>query len=345
MFKQLFAAFIVLCCFSFNVVAMKGDNPFAKNEVINIGKDINWRIDKSSGQASKTVSDDNGSYYHLYFDNKQLRLSISKDVAGARAKSFNQLEVKDVRIDGKQVPLFKWCLKNQERHNRFLQQGLMVKKDICVINGENGTFIMRLNKETLVSLQTADSLLIMLKPFRKPLELDYDISDFSVMQAQLNSVPEKPAAVVAVAAPAPVAKVVEKCLVKPPSAYKKIKPLEYTCSDVSSKMQAERKMAAKVDKEKEKQNKLAAEKEKQRKLAEQKKQEELALKLEQEKLLAAEAVAIAASEAKQTELNNEITQKMLKVCRKYWDKGEHRCYCQKYIEHAPASIQASSTCK
>jgi hypothetical protein len=58
-----------------------------------------------------------------------------------------------------------------------------------------------------------------------------------------------------------------------------------------------------------------------------------------------EAAAIAASEIKQAQLSDEITQKMLKVCDKYWSKGEHRCYCQKYIEHAPASIQASSTCK
>ncbi len=41
----------------------------------------------------------------------------------------------------------------------------------------------------------------------------------------------------------------------------------------------------------------------------------------------------------------EIAQKMIKMCEKYWSKGEHRCYCQKYIEYAPDDIQKNSTCK
>ena len=79
-------------------------------------------------------------------------------------------------------------------------------------------------------------------------------------------------------------------------------------------------------------------------MAEEKKQKELAETLKQEELLQAEAVAIAASEAKQAQIGGEIEQKMIKVCDKYWSIGEHRCYCQKYIEHAPAEIQSNSTC-
>ena len=67
--------------------------------------------------------------------------------------------------------------------------------------------------------------------------------------------------------------------------------------------------------------------------------------MKQEELLRAEAAAIAASQAKQAKIGGEITMKMVRVCKKYWDKGEHRCYCQKYIEHAPKSIQESSTCE
>ena len=62
-------------------------------------------------------------------------------------------------------------------------------------------------------------------------------------------------------------------------------------------------------------------------------------------LVLAEEAAIAASVVKQSQLGDEITQKMLKMCDKYWSKGEHRCYCQKYIEHAPSGIQANSSCK
>ena len=71
----------------------------------------------------------------------------------------------------------------------------------------------------------------------------------------------------------------------------------------------------------------------------------MAAQLKKEEALAAEAAAVAASQANQAQLGSEISQKMIKVCEKYWSKGEHRCYCQKYIQHAPSEIQASSTCQ
>lgn len=344
MFKRFYV--FVLCFLSFNVFAV-GDNPFAKNDVLSVGKDVAWNIDKQAVLATKTA-ENKGTYYHLRFDNKQLRLSITSDAAGAKPKSFNQLEVKDVSIDGKQSSLFKWCLANQERHKRFLQQGLQVKKGICAIDGTAGSFIIKLNKDTLVALQKGARLTIMLKPFRTPLELNYDISDFNDMYLALNA---RPAPVAPVAAAAPVVKAPaavkpkKKCWAGAPPEYKNIKSVGYDCDDASSKIKAETQVAKLVNQEKEKQRKLAAEKEKQRKLAEEQKQKELAAKLKEEQRLAAEAAAIAASQAKQAQIDSEITQKMLGVCEKYWNKGEHRCYCQKYIEHAPASIQASSTCK
>ncbi|MCW8851981.1 MAG: hypothetical protein OQK44_04895 [Gammaproteobacteria bacterium] len=342
MFKRLYV--FVLCFLSFNVFAV-GDNPFAKNDVLSVGKDVAWSIDKKAVLATKTA-ENNGTYYHLSFDNKQLMLSITSDAAGDRPKSFNQLEVKDVNIDGKQSPLFKWCLVNQERHKRFLQQGLQVKKGICAIDGTAGSFIIKLNKDTLIALQEGARLMIMLKPFRTPLELNYDISDFNDMYLALNARPEPVAAVAVPAVMAPAAiKPKKKCWAGAPPEYKNIKSVEYDCDDASSKIKAETQVTNLVNQEKEKQRKLAAEKEKQRKLAEEQKQKELAAKLKEEERLQAEAAAIAASQAKQAQIDSEITQKMVSVCEKYWNKGEHRCYCQKYIEHAPASIQASSTCK
>jgi len=342
MFKQLSAPLFILCFLGFNVSA--ANNPFAKKDVLNVGKEIAWKIDKEAVLAEKTVGDDKGTFYHLTFDNKQIKLNISKDAAGASPKKFNQLEVKNVKIDGKQSSLFKWCLNNQERHNRFLQQGLSVKKDICIIDGDAGTFILRLNKDTLLSLQNGNRLSIMLKPFRTPLVLNYDISDFKDMYLALNarSVPVVVAPVVKKVA---VVKPARKCWAGAPPKYSKIKSVEYDCGDALAKLNAENQVARQVNKKKEKEQKLIAEKEKKRKLAEEKKQKELAAKLKQEELLQAEAAALAASQAKQAKINNEITAKMLKVCKKHWSQGKHRCYCQKYIEHAPSSIQASSTCK
>jgi len=345
MFKQLFVSSIVLFSISFNVLA-KSDSPFAKSDVINIGKDVAWSIDKKAVKATKSTSDSKGDYYHLEFDNKQIKLTITSDAAGTIPKKFNQLEIKDVQIDGKQVPLFKWCLNNQERHKRFLQQGLTVKKGVCAIDGTAGTFIMRLNKDTLMSLRDGNRMKIKLKPFRTPVEMNYDISDFKDMYIALNA---KPAPVQAVAAPVPaavaLAKPKRKCWAGAPPEYKNIKSVEYFCDDASSKLKAETQVSRQVEQEKEKQRKLAAEKEKQRKLAEEQKQKELEAQLLEQERLQAEAAAIAASQAKQAEIDSEITQKMVNVCDKYWKKGEHRCYCQKYISHAPQSIQDSSTCE
>jgi len=342
MFKRLYV--FVLCSLSFNVSAVS-DNPFAKHDVLTVGKEVLWNIDKKAVEATKTASDD-GTYYHLTFDNKQLRLSITKDAAGTQAKSFKQLEVKDVTIDGKQSALFGWCLNNQQRHNRFLQQDLQVKKGICTINGSAGTFIIKLDKGTLTALQKASRLTVMLKPFRTPLELKYDLGDFNDMYIALNA---KPATVAAAAVPAAAATSAvqprKTCWAGAPPEYKNIKSVGYICGDASSKIKAETQITKLVNQEKDKQRKLAEEKEKQRKLAEEQKKKELAAKLKEEERLQAEAAAIAASQAKQAQIDNEITQKMVKVCEKYWSKGEHRCYCEKYIEHAPASIQASSTCK
>jgi len=343
MVNRFFVSLLILCFFSFNASGITGDNPFAKNETINIGKDVAWDIDKQQVFAAKTVSDNKGTYYHLQYDNKQLKLSISNDAKGNDSKQFNQLEVKDVVIDGVQSPLFKWCLTNQERHNRFLQQGLSVKKNICVIDGNAGTFIINLNKDTLLSLQNGSRLLILLKPFRTPLELNYDISDFKDMYLALNARPESHA-IKPVAATVAAAKPNKKCWAGPPAQYKNIKSVEYDCNDASEKLDAETSVAKLVNQEKVKERELAAEKDKQLKLAEEKKQKELAEKLKLEEQKRAEAEAIAASEAKQAALGGEITQKMISMCDKFWSKGEHRCYCQKYIEYAPASIKASSTC-
>jgi hypothetical protein len=349
MFNRFIVSLFMLCIVNFNVFA-NDHNPFAKTESLNIGKNVIWEIDKQAVQARKTINDGKGTYYHLQFDNKQLELLISSDAKGLKPKKFSQLEVKNVIIDGQQNPLFRWCLNNQQRHNRFLQQGLEVSKNICKVDGDTGSFVMRLNKSTLLSLQQGAQLLILLKPFRTPLELHYDISDFKTMYITLNAKPE-PAAAVEVPAKVVVEKpeiairvAKKKCWARPPEKYKNIKSVEYDCDNAKDKKDAKVRVKKQVDQDIARQQKLEAERKKQQKLAEQKKQKELAEKRKQEELLQAEAAAIAASEAKQAAIGDEIAVKMVKFCEKFWSKGEHRCYCQKYIEYAPGDIQANSAC-
>lgn len=341
MFSRFFTALFILSFFSLNAVAE--NNPFAKNKSVEVGKDVSWKIDKKNVLATKAAHDDEGNYYHLQFNNKQLKLLISSDAAGASAKSFSQLEIKDIKIDGAQNQVFKWCLNNQDGHNRFLQQGLNVKKNICTVEGSMGVFVMNLNKDTLVSLQKGSNLTITLKPYRTPLELSYDISDFNDMYIALNT--RSAAAKPAVAVDSRKAKAKKQCKAVAPVKYKNIPPVAYDCNDATLKIKAEASIATLVNQEKAKEQKLAAEREKQKKLAEEKKQKELAEKLKQEELKQAEAAALAASVEKQALIGSEIADKMISMCQKYWDKGEHRCYCQKYIDRAPSEIRANSTCK
>lgn len=352
MSNRFFISLFILCVFSFNAIAKSSDNPFAKNKSLTIGKDISWKVDKKAVRATKTARDSSGAYYHLIFDNKQLELLISSDANGEVPKKFSQLEIKNLKIDGKQSPLFSWCLKNQQGYNNFLQQGLSVKKNICEIDGSSGRFIMQLNRDALTAMQQGKNLLILLKPYRTPVELTVDISDFQEMYLSLNAGSKSSAAPVT-----PIGSVVpaitavpeiSKCWAKPPEKYKAVKPVEYTCADASAKINAKTTISTRVNQIKGNERKLAAqraaEKEKQQKLVDEQRQKEQAAKLKQEELLAVEAAAVAASEVKQAELNSEIAQKMISVCDKYWSKGEHRCYCQKYIEHAPSDIQQNSTC-
>lgn len=338
MFSRFFVSLLMLSFFSLNVAA-KESNPFAKNESVDIGSDVGWKINKKATVATKTGSDGKGNYYHLQFNNKKIKLLVSSDAAGKSPKGFSQLEIKDVKVDGAQNQVFKWCLNNQEKHNRFLQQGLSVKKNICVVNGGGGSFTMSLNKDSLVSLQKGSRLSIMLKPYRTPLELNFDISDFNDMYTALNA---KAAPVAAVAATSKAAAPKKKCKATAPAKYKNIKAIEYDCGNAAAKNKADSSVTKMVNQEKAKEQKLAAEKEKQRKLVEEQK---LAEQVKQEELLRVEAAALAASEAKQAQIGGEITDKMVSMCKKYWDKGEHRCYCQKYIDSAPSEIQANSTCK
>ena len=217
-------------------------------------------------------------------------------------------------------------------------------------------------------LQRAKQLTLVIKPFRTRVELNYDISDFEDMTFALNIKAKKTiAAIPENNKPETKKPAAKKCWAGPPAKYKSIKSVEYDCLDAASKKDAEAwvrrlvvsegkkqkanslsvKVAKKKAAEKKRALTLAKKKkeEKKRKLAEENKNKQLAEKFQQEKTLQAEAAAIAASKANQTKINSDITQKMVNVCSKYWDKGEHRCYCQKYIKHAPASIQASSTCK
>ena len=94
MFSRFLASFFILCSISVNVSSAQSDNPFAKNASLTIGTEISWKIDKEAVIATKTASDQKDSYYHLQFDNKQLKLMLSSDINGLNPKTLVSWKLK-----------------------------------------------------------------------------------------------------------------------------------------------------------------------------------------------------------------------------------------------------------
>lgn len=338
-----------LLCASASVFAVAGSNPFAKTEEVNIGADIDWDITEDT--ISKAAASDDGSYYRLTLEQQRLVFHISNASARESHKSFSHLGITELAVDGERLPVFQWCLNNQDRHNRFLQQGLKVRDDVCVNDGQSGEFTVRLNRQTMEKIENGERLVISIRPFRTTIDINYDISDFkqavAVRQVKNNKV--ETAAVVPVSATTlqaveikPAA--VKMCEANAPQGFANIASVEYVCSDNADKSKAQRSINAAVAKEKQRRKQVTAEKEKKRlaAIAAKKKQEQERLRAEQEEQ--AEQAAIAASEEKHHQVMDALTEKMVGVCNKMWSKGKHRCYCEKFIQYAPADIKSDPSC-
>jgi hypothetical protein len=339
-----------LLCVAAQVNAAVDSNPFSKEKHFDFGTDIAWNTTSESMTKTAFAED---TYYHLFFDGRQLRLRITTAAADddSSAKSFDALAINDIMVDGKRNAIFQWCLNNQERHSRFLQQGLSVKKDICINDGAHGVYTMQLNQQTVDSLLNGSKLTFVLKPYRTPVELNFDITDFQLAATKMQqaraaklassqTVTPSPGAsampgAAAVVATAAVPK--QKCSLKPPEDFAEIRTIEYNCDNDAEKAQAKATLSAQIDKALAAREKLAAEKERKRKAEEQ-------ARLAKEEKTRREQEALAASAALQQELQSDIAKKMIAVCQKKWAEGEHRCYCEKYIEYAPAGIESDPSC-
>jgi hypothetical protein len=332
-------------------VIAKSDNPFDKTIVVTAGHDVVWQFGDQT--ATKSVQATDGTWYHLFYDGMRLRLRLtgSRQDSQYAARQFEEFGVYDVKIDGNRLDVFQWCLNNQERHNRFLQQGLTVKKEVCQNLGEQGTFLMRLTKETIDSLDAGNVIEYELKPYRTTVRVKFSIDDFYKVNNEFTKQYEaklaasrpkvEPATVPivpAVIAVAPKPKPKAKCKLAPPEGFSEVKTISYDCDDVTARDSARASVDSKVNSIREQRNRAAAE-------AERKRKESEAARLVKQEALKKEQEALAASAAIQAELSTDIAIKMIAVCEKMWAQGEHRCYCEKYIEYAPAGIKANSTCR
>ncbi len=332
-------------------VIAKSPNPFDKAIMVTAGHDVTWQFGEQT--ATKSVKGADDTWYHLFYDGLRLRLRLTGSSQDSQfaARQFEEFAVYDVKIDGNRLDVFQWCLNNQEKHNRFLQQGLSVKKGVCQNLGEQGSYVMRLTKETIDTLDQGNTIEYELKPFRTKVLVKFSIDDFNKVtnefkkqheaklaasRPKVEPVPVAPVAIVA--APKSKPKPKPKCKISPPKGFSEVKAMSYDCDDVAARASARASVDSDVNKIREQRNKAAAEAERKRKEAE-------AARLAEEETLRNEQEALAASAAVQAELSTDIAKKMIAVCEKNWAAGEHRCYCEKYIQHAPASIKANSSCK
>lgn len=147
------------------------------------------------------------------------------------------------------------------------------------------------------------------------------------------------------------------CTLSPPKNYPEIANVEYLCHDIEDRINAQAIIDSKVTQMFIQRGKAAAAERKRKaaarereQAAQRQRQSELERQSAQAARLADKAArqqqqALAASAAVQEKLSMDITQKMIAVCEKTWAQGKHRCYCEKYIEFAPAHIQSNPACK
>lgn len=362
-YSRLFMCLVILVTSS-QVIANK-HNPFKKEIVVTAGHDIAWQFGEHT--ATRSVQGVDGTWYHLFYDGLRLRLRLTGSAEDSQyaARQFEDFAVYDVKIDGKRLNAFQWCLSNQDGHHRFLQQGLSVKKAICQNKGEQGAFVMRLTKDILAALNSGHVIEYELKPVRAKVRVKFSIDDFNTVISELSrqnaarraaGSPEPvplavaPAAVAAApaSAPAPEKKpeTRPKCKLDPPKGFPEINSIEYECDNLVNMINAQAAIDLKVEQIYQRRNKSAVETQEERKRLESarnRKQAEAARRAKE--ALKKEQEALAASAEVQEELSTDIAKKMISVCGKKWAAGEHRCYCEKYIEFAPAKIKANPECK
>ena len=127
-------------------LSVQAANPFKKSIDYDFPDAVSWTLLKR-GTAIKTGEVKDGSdslFFHLSINNQQLKLRFSKnDPAGqvVNSRSLNSLIIEDVLVDGTRLPLFQWCLNNQQAESSQFKQGTPVSRNACI--NEAGDFIIR----------------------------------------------------------------------------------------------------------------------------------------------------------------------------------------------------------
>ena len=325
--------FILMFC---SLTVQAGVNPFKKTRDLVFGSDYNWYF--SDGMAIKSGSEQDGdyiNYYHVKISSNSMLLRLGRNDPGGdleNTRPLEGLEINNVLVDGHPLPVFQWCIHNQESLIDLIKADSLVMNDTCVYAG-NGDFTINLDDDTRRQLNNARQLEFVITPFGRTLRLVFTMDGFSDVMAQVMAPPpeaQKPEPVAVVAAPKPepkpVAKpkpkpkpkpVVKTCYARAPAEFKDINPIAYPCPDKARKSAAQEQITEAVKAE---QARIEAE----RKRAE----EEVAAKQEAQ-----------VDKQRQVEWQKKQTELWVSRCQVHWKKGTSPCFCQKYLDHAPAGVQ------
>jgi len=342
--KKLFVSSIIGLLWVSSSASVAGNNPFKKSKAYTFGSSVPWYENNDMAIKSGSVRDgSNMNYYHLNIGKRRLLLRLGKNDPSGELENTRPLEnlaINDVKVDGRRLPLFDWCLQNQQNVSKKLKQNAVVANDVCVNAGGGGDFIINLDARSHNLLKASKKIEFSVEPFGRVVKLNFNMAGYAPIMAKINKpVPPpvvkktkpkpKPVVVKAKPKPKPVVKVkpkpkskpVKVCYAKPPEAFKSVvKAVRFTCANKASKSRAENKIAERVISEKKKRNaeRLAAENEKLvRELSAKDNKRETAWEEQQAKL-------------------------WIKRCERHWAKNTSPCYCEKFLAKAPPGVK--NTC-
>ena len=308
-------------------------NPFKKSKNYVFGTEAPWYESRESITKSGSVrSGSDTNYYHLNVDKHRLLLRLGKnDPSGelVNTRRLDALAIAEVKVDGRRLPVFDWCLNNQHNVTKKLKQNTVVANDVCINADGGGDFVINLDDPTKRLLKTAKTLTFVVEPYGRPIMLSYNMSGFSELMTKLDkpapapvvkvSKPVVPVAVVEVK-PKPKPKPVKMCYAKAPAGFESaVTAIAYPCNNTTKKSNAKTKINARVEQEK---KKMAME-------LEAAKREELA----RQKALE--------NDKREVQWALQQAEMWVKRCQKHWAKGKSPCYCEKYIDRAPEGIVSS----
>ena len=320
-------------------VSQASVNPFKKSKNYTFDEEVPWYENAGSAMKSGSVRDGSATnYYHLNIRHSRMLLRLGKNDPSGELENTRLLEslaITDVLVDGRRLPLFDWCLKNQQVLTKKLKQNSVVANDACINAGSGGDFIINLNDQSRRLLKNAKTVEFVVEPYGRPVKLAYSMGGYSSIMAKIN----KPKPVVKKAAPKkvvkakpkPKAKPVRNCYAKPPADYKgSVKAVIYPCDDTRKKFAAEKKVSVEVDSEKKKKAAEAA-----------KAAEESRLKAMKKPKPAVKKVAVEDNKREEV-WDKQQSQLWISRCKRHWKKGTSPCYCEKYLDQAPVGV--SNTC-